>query len=105
MTYSLLDYVLYDEHDHSELERDTEDECWDDYGRSDLRSELERHGYDVDDLDDADAAIDDAWYWARSELGIYVEFEGEAAHWRGMADDETVEFVAGKLGLRKGVAV
>lgn len=101
---NLLDYALYDESDHSELELDAESECWDDYGRSDLKSELSNAGYDVDDLDDlddADAALDDAWYWARNELGIYVELEGEAAYWCGMADEGTIEFVADKLGLKR----
>lgn len=95
----LLDYPLYDDNDHSDLQVETERECWEFYGRFDLRSELSRKGYDADEVEDL--ALDDAWYDVGSDLDIYVEFEGDAAYWPGMADDKTLDCVAGALGLTK----
>lgn len=96
---SLLDYPVYDESDHSELEMELESENWDLYGRHDFKGELESRGYDVDDVEDG--ALDDAFYELVSRGDIEVEFEFDATIWRGMADDETSEFVAGKLGLKR----
>ena len=97
----LLDYAIYDESDYSELEWENMEECWDSYGRSDLRRELERRGYDTDDVSDAD--LDDAWMKAVCDLNIHHETDGDSAYWPGLADDKTSAYVADKLGL-KGVS-
>ena len=96
----LLDYAIYDESDYSTLEWENMEECWDSYGRSDLRRELERRGFDTDDVTDSD--LDDAWLKAVDDLGICHETDGDSAYWPGLADDETSAYVADKLGL-KGV--
>ena len=94
----LLDYPLYDESDHSELEQELEAENWDLYGRHDFVRELEQRDYSADDV--PEDALDEAFWEACQQFNVYAEFEFDACHWRGMGDDEFVEFVAGKLGLR-----
>lgn len=97
----LLDYPLYDESDHSDLEVELEAENWDLYGRHDFVSELERRDYSADDV--SEDALDEAFWEACQEFNVYAEFEFDACHWRGMGDDEFVEFAAGKLGLQRGL--
>ena len=92
----LLDYPVYDESDHSALEADLEEECWDSYGRDDLRRELSR-AFPVEA--DDDDALNEAWWAACQEFNIYAEFELDACHWRGLADAETLAFIGERLGL------
>ena len=96
---ALLDYPVYDESDREDLEQELEVENWDLYGRHNFVSELEWRDYSADDV--PEDALDEAFWEACREFNIYAEFEFDACYWRGMSDDATVEFVAGKLGLQK----
>ena len=96
---SLFDYAMYDENDLSDLEVETESECWESYGRSELRAELNRAGYGSI-ADSPDDELDDAWLEAVESQNIYVEFDGMSAYWRGLADADTLKAVAEALTAR-----
>ena len=91
----LHDYPLYDDSDYSELELETEAECWDDYGRRDLRNDLSRAGYDSDEL--ADEQLDSAVRSVMESGQVYVEFDGNGAYWVGLEDTDTLAAIASLL--------
>ena len=92
---NLHDYPLYDESDYSELESETEIECWNDYGRRDLRNDLYRAGFDDDEI--TDERLDSAVWSVMESNGVYVEFDGNSAYWPGLGDAETLAAIAGLL--------
>ena len=91
----LHDYPLYDDSDYSDLESETEFECWNDYGRRDLRNDLSRAGYDSDEL--ADEQLDSAVMSVMESGSVCVEFDGDSAYWPGLSDADTLAAIASLL--------
>lgn len=93
----LFDYPVYDESDWSELESETDWECWQDYGRIDLMLSLERCGYgDLSDV--ADDVIDGAFLAWRESAGVWAEFDGAgSAYWPGLDTNEARAYIAAHI--------
>lgn len=86
---SLALYPLADEDDHSELEHETADEAWVEYGRDDFKSALvkyfdELYAPDEHDLDEIDSErIDNLWYDCTERFRggeAYLNEQGDSIH-------------------------
>lgn len=92
----LYDYPIYDENDWSELEVETDWQCWEDYGRIDLMLSLDRGGYgDLSDV--ADDVIDEAFLAWRESAGVWVEFDEGYAYWPGLDTNEARAYIAAHI--------
>lgn len=98
---AMSDYPIANEHVYSELELETHERNWDDYGRVDLIDNLDNAGWDVSGLDARWDDVDRAWSDVSELLNLTPELEYCDTVWRGMGDKATTDAVAGELGLKR----
>ncbi len=99
---ALEDYPLMDEEDHSNLEMEQQNEAWEDWGRKELRHEVEKaSGLERDALEES--LTDDEW-WKISRLAeekgpIYWEDQSGAGQWIDMKKvaKQVVKLLEGSL--------
>jgi hypothetical protein len=90
----LDEYPLFDENDHSDLEQETQVKDWADYGRADLRNEIERRAgfLDRDAIEElmssvTDDMLDELVHEYYEQSGNYPEMEGASTKFPNAVED------------------
>lgn len=106
----LQNYPLIDEDHHSNLEMESQNEAWEDWGRKDFRRALEKKvegDLNLDDVKDQD--IDELFHGVAEEIGEYwVNEEGSGSYIdvkkiAGAAKWEDIEELPGAVDDEEGV--